>query len=240
MGHEEGFLLDGLLLQSDKLVQREGFIRWEVYQKRARYMFQARLDAVVDEVVNLFDKLIKSNEACVDAVEVSVDIHALPSQDCHSGLKLGIKVLKMWTQDWAYDGDDASDDVLVQCKREAELVEVQLELLLLQHNHRRTLGHVDPHADEALGLANKLQYLRVEINKKSLFARMANDERCLKTRFGRFDGLGPCALPKGFKFDQRAGNAIVRFDDLFRFLSNVITIDVAFTLEFIIVLLFLK
>ena len=177
------------LLHDDELRHRERRVLGQVHEQRLRDDLEVLLDPVLDDVVDARHELLEPLEAGVDVVDVWVDVERRPRQGRHAGTELPLHVLEVRAQHHRRDGDDLADDAVVLLQGPVELPEEVLELLLLQkrdlcsgfrfsqayrslnrraHNVSRTLtgalGNLDAHAIEALGLADQLEYVAVEVH----------------------------------------------------------------------------
>mmetsp|Transcript_17790 Transcript_17790/g.60027 ORF Transcript_17790/g.60027 Transcript_17790/m.60027 type:complete len:645 (-) Transcript_17790:418-2352(-) len=125
----------------------------------------------------------------------------------------------MRPEDHGGDGDDHGHDAVVFVQAPVQVVVVRLQLLLLEQHDLGSLGDLGAHAVEALGFADQLQQLHVEIHVQLLILRVADDQRRLEAALGRVDGLHPRLVPEVLKGDEGARELVVHAYDAPRALA---------------------
>ena len=215
-----GELADGLLLRRDELVERELLVVGHVHEDLARDDLEVLLDAVLDDVLALGDELLEPLQPDVHVQLVRVDVHARPCERDHARPQLELERLQVRLEQARGRRHDPARHALVLGERVLELVVVRLVLVLLQQHHLGGLGDLDADAREALGLADELQDLAVEVDEELARLRVADDERRLQPRLRRIDRLAPRLVPQELERDERARDLVVRLDDLLRLLRR--------------------
>ena len=210
---QRGLLLHVVLLRADELLEREALVGRQRDEQRLAHDAQVLLDAVLDHVVHVAHELLEAVQALVHVLLVGVDVHARPGQRDHARPQAVLHVVQRGPHERGRDRDDLGRDARVLAQREAEVVEVALELVLLQQHDARALRDGHAHAVEALGLADELQDLGVEVHVEAAVLRVPDDERRLQARLGRLDGLDPRVVPEVLVRHERARDAVVHLDD---------------------------
>eukprot|EP00968_Pinguiococcus_pyrenoidosus_P007308 scaffold486_cov254-Pinguiococcus_pyrenoidosus.AAC.1 len=204
---------DVRFLHAHELVDAEGLVLRQVHQQRLRDGLEVLLDAVLDDVVGVLHQLVQLLQAVVDVGLVRVDVHGRPGQRDHTGPQAILHVVEVGPQHHGRDGNHLRDDAVVLGERPVQVVVVLLELLLLEQRDLGALRYVDSHAVQALGLADELENLLVEVHVQLAVIGVADDERRLQARLGLLDALDPGLVPEVLERHQRPRHLVVRLND---------------------------
>mmetsp|Transcript_22067 Transcript_22067/g.54200 ORF Transcript_22067/g.54200 Transcript_22067/m.54200 type:complete len:212 (+) Transcript_22067:2591-3226(+) len=114
----------------------------------------------------------------------------------------------------AGDGADERGDAAVLLQGVCQLGVVALELGLLQQDDLGCLRDLSGHPIKALGLADELEDLPVEVDVQFVVVRVTHNQCRLQTSLACLDGVDPCLIPPDLKLNQRLGHLVIHSDDL--------------------------
>mmetsp|Transcript_25632 Transcript_25632/g.73751 ORF Transcript_25632/g.73751 Transcript_25632/m.73751 type:complete len:268 (+) Transcript_25632:816-1619(+) len=120
------------------------------------------------------------------------------------------------------DGLHHLRDPAVLPQEEVQLVVVDFELLLLEKDHFRRLGHLNaPHAVHDARLPDQLENLGVEVDVEAVaVVGMFDKQGRLQAGLDGFDGIHPRLVPQCLEFDERLSHLVVHPDQLLRVLRR--------------------
>ena len=115
------------------------------------------------------------------------------------------KTLGVWS--------DLVDDSVILSQDELELVVVHLELILLEENNLGALRDVDSNSRQALGLLDKSDDLRVEVDVELVVLWMSDNESGLKSSLSFLDFMGPLLSPEVLEREESVTDLVVHLDE---------------------------
>mmetsp|Transcript_26221 Transcript_26221/g.66047 ORF Transcript_26221/g.66047 Transcript_26221/m.66047 type:complete len:412 (+) Transcript_26221:7324-8559(+) len=210
-----------LLLDVDEVVQSHGLaLAGQRDEQEARDGLEGGVHAVLHDVVDSEHELLELPQLAPDGIDVVGDVHAGPGEGHASGPQLELQIVQVRLQQIGGDGFYRLHDAAVLPEDEGKLVVVPLELTLLQQHHLRGLRNLDVHAREALGLADQLEDLPVEVHVQFAVVRVAHDQSGAQTGLRLLDGVHPRLVPEGLELDQSFRHLVVHADNFFRVLAG--------------------
>jgi hypothetical protein len=200
-------------LALEERLQREGRLRGKIHQLGLGHTKQVLLHAALRDVVDVGHDLLQLQQAGGDVQLEGVDVHGGPGQRLHAGPEARVQVAEVRAQQRQRHGQHAAAHALVLAQQVLQVVVVGLEAVLLQQHDARALRHLLPEPVQALGLADQLQDLLVEVDVQPPVHRVAHDERGGQAGLGLVHALHPGLVPQELEGHERACQLVVGADD---------------------------